>query len=172
MKFWDYIPAKSLVWDPAKKATGLTDAQLAGVAALAVAPFAAPALMGAGAAGAAGAGTAGTAGATAGATGGLLNFAGTQAAAPIANASVAATPEMTAGLSASSGSSLAGYGKAAMSGLQGAQMAKGLLSSPQTPMQAPQLPQYQDMSGLLNANQGQIEALQQKRMARRGLFGG
>lgn len=169
MKFWDYIPAKSFVWDPAKKATGLTDAQLAGVAALAVAPFAAPALMGAGAAGA---GTAGTAGATAGATGGVLNFAGTQAAAPIANASVAATPEMTAGLGASSGSSLAGYGKAAMSGLQGAQMANGLLSSPQAPMQAPQLPQYQDMSGLLNANQGQIEALQQKRMARRGLLGG
>lgn len=62
MSFWDAIPLKGLAWDPIKKATGLTDAQMAGISSMAVAaPYALPAM--------------GTAGATAPAAGqgGLLS---------------------------------------------------------------------------------------------------
>lgn len=71
------IMGGGLLWKPLKKATGLTDAQMIGLGAMAVAaPYALPSLGAAGA-GAAGTGaTAGTAGATAGtagAQGGLLS---------------------------------------------------------------------------------------------------
>lgn len=109
----------------------------------------------------------------AGATGGLLNFSGTQAAAPIADLSVAASPADVAGIGGSGGAGLSAYAKPAMQGLQGATMAKGLLSQEQQQPQAPQLPQYQDMSGILSANNQQMAQLEAKRMARRqGLLGG
>lgn len=170
MKFWDYIPAKGMVWDPIKKATGLTDAQMAGIGGLAVAaPFAAPALMGAEAASAAGTGltTSGLgsgAGFTIGGTGGTgAGFA------------AGSNATLGAGAGSTSGGLLASfdsYAKPALTTMQGATLAKGLLTSPQTQIQAPQLPQYQDMSGLAGSNQSQLAALQQKRMARRGLLGG
>ena len=67
---WDNT-AGGLLWKPLKKATGLTDAQMIGLGAMAVAaPYAIPAMGAAGASGAAGAGqAAGAAGASAGSAG-------------------------------------------------------------------------------------------------------
>lgn len=62
-----------LLWQPIKKATGLTDAQMIGIGAMAVgAPYALPMMGSAGAAGAGQAAAAGQAGAAAG-QGGLLS---------------------------------------------------------------------------------------------------
>jgi hypothetical protein len=146
---------KGLAWDPIKHATGLTDAQMALIGATAIAaPYALP-MMGTAGTGAAGAGAAGGAG-----------VAGTEAGAAGA-----------AGASGGSGgllSTLGTYGKPAMATIQGATMAKGLLASNQQPMQAPQLPQAGggDLSGLIQANNQQLAALQQKRQQRQGLLGG
>lgn len=76
-ELWDNT-AGGLLWKPLKKATGLTDAQMIGLGAAAVAaPYALPAMGAMGGAGAAGAGqAAGAAGASAGsagAQGGLLS---------------------------------------------------------------------------------------------------
>ena len=165
-----------LLWDPLKKATGLTDAQMAGIGALAVAaPFALPA-----AAGATGAGAAGTAGAAGSSlTGGLLNFSGAQAAAPIADMSMKATAADVAGLSNGGGllSSLKGglttagnYAKPIGNIAGAASQANGLIQGQQQPMVAPPLPQYQDISGLINNDP--LAGLQAKRNQRRGLLGG
>lgn len=153
---------------PLKNATGMSDAQLAGTAALVVAaPYALPA------AGSAGAGSAGAS--TAGSTGGLLNFAGTQAPAPIASMSVQATPQIAAGAQGSGGGLLSSMNQYAQPMSQGMQMynqAKAM--NQQEPVQGGQLPQYQDLSGLLSANNQQMAQLEAKRMARRqqGLLGG
>lgn len=169
-----------LLWDPLKKATGLTDAQMAGIGALAVAaPFALPA-----AAGATGAGAAGTAGAAGSSlTGGLLNFSGAQAAAPIADMSMKATAADVAGMSNGGGllSSMTGgldtvgqYAKPIGNIAGAASQANGLLSQGQPQIQPPQIPQYQDMSGLLSTAQQnpQLAQLQAQRAKRRGLLGG
>ena len=163
---WDKT-AGGLMWKPLKKATGLTDAQMIGLGAMAVAaPFALPALGGAGAAGAAGAAEAGAAaGSGASLTGGAVGFSGGQAAAPIVELSTPATQQTISGLSQSGGgggllrnaATLSQIG--ANSGVLGAQ--------PQAPMQAPQLPQFQDVSGGLL---GGLDEMQQKRLARRGLL--
>ena len=87
MKFMDVLDPLQmrkggLLWKPIKQATGLTDAQMIGIGALATGgAIAAPALLGAAGGGAAaGAGAASTAGTTAGAAGatqgGLLSQAG------------------------------------------------------------------------------------------------
>lgn len=146
MKFWDFIPAKSLVWDPIKKSTGLTDAQMAGIAGLAIAaPYAAPMLAGSGAAGGA---------ATAGA-------AGTSAAAPAAGAQMAGW---------------GAYAKPAMTAMQGASMAHGLLGSAQQPIQGAQLQNRgSDFSGLLSPDVTMQEAekrKQQQMAVMQGLLGG
>ena len=69
-ELWDNTAAGAL-WKPLKKATGLTDAQMIGLGAMAVAaPYAIPAMGAMGGAGAAGAGqAAGAAGASAGSAG-------------------------------------------------------------------------------------------------------
>lgn len=155
MKFWDFIPAKSLVWDPIKKSTGLTDAQMALLAGTAVAaPFVAPALAAsAPAAGAAavqgGAATAAGGAATAGAT-------GASAAAPAAGWEAYAKPAMTA--------------------MQGASMAQGLLANQSQPVQAAPLQHQQaNFSGLLTPDtvaQDQQRRMQQQQMVMQGLLGG
>lgn len=154
---------------PLKNATGMSDAQLAGTAALVVAaPYALPA------AGSAGAGSAGAS--TAGSTGGWLNFAGTQAPAPIADMSVRATPQIAAGVGETGGggllSTVGQYAKPATQGMEMYNQAKAM--NQQEPVQGGQLPQYQDLSGLLSANNQQMAQLEAKRMARRqqGLLGG
>lgn len=136
---------------PLKKATGLSDMQLLGLTGAAVAaPFAAPALAGAGATGA---------GAAAGATG----------AATAGGASGAATGAASAG-------GLMSYAKPAMTMLQGASMAQGLMGGgQQQPIQHAQLnTQSPNFGGLLTAPQGDAAAqkrLQQQQMALRGLLG-
>lgn len=71
------------------------------------------------------------------------------------------------------GQALAGYTKYGAPALQGASMAQGLLSPHQQGMQAPQLQGGSggDMSPLIQANNSQLAALQQKRLQRQGLLG-
>lgn len=71
------------------------------------------------------------------------------------------------------GQALAGYTKYGGPALQGASMAQGLLSPHQQGMQAPQLQGGSggDMSQLIQANNSQLAALQQKRLQRQGLLG-
>lgn len=172
---WDGIQG-GFLRKPLKKATGLTDAQLMGVTAAAVAaPFALPALGVSGAA----AGTAGAAGgATAGAgslTGGAASFAGTQAAAPIVDASVAASPQALQGMatapSASGGFStaLGNAGKLSMIGQQ-----TGLLNPQHQPIQGAQLNhQAPQFSGLLTQPQdNDAQRRQQYQQYVQGLLGG
>ena len=89
-------------------------------------------------------------------SGGLLSSAGTQAAAPITNLSVQATPQMLQGLSASAGQSggLMSTIKPVGEAMATAQTAQGLLA-PNEPTTAPPPVQTQplDLSGVLNANQ-------------------
>lgn len=129
---------------PIKEATGLSDAQLAGIAALAVAaPYAAPYM----------------------AAGGAEAGAGAAASAPTASAS-AATP--AAGWEA--------YAKPAMTAMQGASMAQGLLANHSQPVQAAPLQhQAPNFSGLLaqdTTQQDQQRRLQQQQMVMQGLLGG
>ncbi len=182
-ELWDNTVGGAL-WKPLKKATGLSDVQLALLAAgvatggAALAGGAAAGGLGAAGAASAGAGTAGAAGAGAGGllgtsaaagttaatagtsagslTGGLLSSAGTQAAAPITNLSVAASPSALQGLSATAGQSggLMGYVKPVGEAMGAAQSAKGLLGSSDTPQPPPQVQSSPlDLSGVLNANQ-------------------
>lgn len=138
-ELWEHATPAGLLWKPVKKATGLTDAQMAGIAGLAIAaPFAAPALMGGAAAGA---GTAGSA------------AAGTSGAAGA-----------SAGGAAAADAGLMSYAKPALSVLQGASMAKGLMGGGQPqPIQGAQLQsQPANFSGLLSRSP--IEQEQQRRL--------
>lgn len=102
---------------------------------------------------------------------------GAAAAAPFlipAMGSGAATTAATAPASTGMlGQALAGYTKYGGPALQGASMAQGLLSPHQQGMQAPQLQGGSggDMSQLIQANNSQLAALQQKRLQRQGLLG-
>lgn len=168
---WDGIQG-GFLRKPLKKATGLTDAQMIGLGAAAVAaPFALPALGASGAAGAAG-------GASAGAgslTGGAASFAGTQAAAPIVDASVAASPQALQGMatapSASGGfsSALGNAGKLSMIGQQ-----TGLLNPQHQPIQGAQLNhQAPQFAGLLTQPQdNDAQRRQQYQQYVQGLLGG
>lgn len=71
------------------------------------------------------------------------------------------------------GQALAGYTKYGAPAIQGASMAQGLLPPHQQGMQAPQLQGGSggDMSQLIQANNSQLAALQQKRLQRQGLLG-
>lgn len=108
-------------------------------------------------------------------SGGLLNFSGAQAAAPIVDKSIPAAGSLASG-GAPSGllDTLGSYAKPLGNIAGAASQANGLLSQGQQPIQAPQLPQYQDMSGLLATAQQnpQLAQLQAQRMKRRGLLGG
>lgn len=145
-ELWDGLQG-GFLRKPLKQATGLTDAQLLGAAGLAVAaPYALPAL---------------------GASGGAAGTAGASSAAPIVDMSVQATPQMLQGASQSFGSggllsTAASYGKPAMTALQGASMAKGLLGQ-QQPIQGAQLnKQAPQFSGLLNQPQNDDERRRQQ----------
>ncbi len=85
-------------------------------------------------------------------------------------ATTAATAPASTGML---GQALAGYTKYGAPAIQGASMAQGLLSSHQQGMQAPQLQGGSggDMSPLIQANNSQLAALQQKRLQRQGLLG-
>lgn len=85
-------------------------------------------------------------------------------------ATTAATAPASTGML---GQALAGYTKYGAPALQGASMAQGLLSPHQQGMQAPQLQGGSggDMSQLIQANNSQLAALQQKRLQRQGLLG-
>lgn len=85
-------------------------------------------------------------------------------------ATTAATAPASTGML---GQALAGYTKYGGPALQGASMAQGLLSPHQQGMQAPQLQGGSggDMSQLIQANNSQLAALQQKRLQRQGLLG-
>lgn len=164
-ELWDNTVGGA-IWKPLKKATGLSDVQLALLAAgvatggAALAGGAAAGGLGAAGAASAGAGTAGAAGAGAGGllgtsaaagataatagtsagslTGGLLSSAGTQAAAPITNLSVAASPSALQGLSATAGQSggLMSAIKPVGEAMAATQTAQGLLA-PNEPTPAP-----------------------------------
>ena len=169
------------VWDglqggflrkPLKKMTGMTDAQMLGAAGLAIAtPYALPSL------GAAGAGTAGAGGSL---TGGAASFAGTQAAAPVVNASVAYVPEAasaTAGTEGAEGgllSTFSKYAQPASHTMNIATQARGLAQG--QPMQAPpaQFAQGQGFGGLLKPTD-QVDPRkrqQAQQMAVQGLLNG
>lgn len=149
---------------------GLLDKKkpLRGAALGAAGGYFAPGLIG----GASAAGGSGAAGASAGGSmsGGLLSSAGTQAAAPITNLSVQATPQMLQGLSASAGQSggLMGYVKPAAEAMGAAQSAQGLLGSSETPQPPPQVqPSPLDLSGVLNVNQQEQARQLEEDMRRR-----
>lgn len=176
------------VWDglqggflrkPLKKALGVSDLQLAGLTAAAVAaPYALPSLGAAGAGTAAGA-TAGTAGAGGSLTGGAASFAGTQAAAPVVNASVAYVPEAASATAETAGaeggllSTFSKYAQPASHTMNIATQARGLSQGQQ--MQAPpaQFAQGQGFGGLLNpTDQYDPRKRQQaQQMAVQGLLG-
>lgn len=128
----------------------------------------APGLIG----GASAAGGSGAAGASAGGSmsGGLLSSAGTQAAAPITNLSVQATPQMLQGLSASAGQSggLMSAIKPVGEAMAATQTAQGLLA-PNEPTPAPPPAQTQplDLSGVLNVNQQEQARQLEEDMRRR-----
>lgn len=181
-KVWDHTGA-GMLWKPVKKATGLTDAQMIGLGALAVAaPYALPA-MGA-------SGAAGGAGASGGASG--LSFAGGTTGAPALGAGTStglATGVDMAGTGV--GSTGAGVGSSGAGGLltmdnasKGMTMAQqaGLLDQQQQqPMQAGQVGlQGPDFSGLLAAS-SQLDAQrlaeeekrkQQQQVIVQGILGG
>lgn len=105
-------------------------------------------------------------------TGGAPGFSGGQAAAPIVDASSAASPQTVQGLGSAGGSAggatdwLSKAGKLSQIGGQ-----TGLLGGgQQEPIQPGQLPQTVDLAGLLSL--GGLDEMQQKRLARRGLLEG
>ena len=128
----------------------------------------APGLIG----GASAAGGSGAAGASAGGSmsGGLLSASGGQAAAPIVDLSVKATPEMLQGLSTTAGQSggLMGTIKPVGEAMGAAQAAQGLLA-PNEPTPAPPPVQTQplDLSGVLNTNQQEQTRQLEEDMRRR-----
>ena len=176
--------------------TAMTGGALAGGAAAGGAG-AAGAASGAGAAGAAsaGAGTAGAAGAGAGGllgtsaaagttaattagtsaaggsmSGGLLSASGGQAAAPIVDLSVKATPEMLQGLSTTAGQSggLMGTIKPVGEAMAATQTAQGLLApNESSPAPPPVQTQPLDLSGVLNTNQQEQARQLEEDMRRR-----
>lgn len=147
-QLWDNT-AGGLLWKPIKRATGLTDAQMALIAGGAVAaPFVAPAAM------AGGAGTAATGAAAA------------PAATTAAGATTAAAP--AAGWEA--------YAKPAMTAMQGASMAQGLLANHSQPVQAAPIQHEQaNFAGLLTPDttaQDAEKRKQQQLAVMQGLLGG
>lgn len=165
-ELWDNT-AGGLLWKPIKKATGLSDAQLAllaaGVATGGAALAAAPAAAGAGAAGA------GVAGAATGAA-----TAAPLATAPAAGAATAGAAAAPAGLMGQ----MSAYAQPAMQGLQAASLARGLLGSqpPAQPAQAQARPLQLD-AGLLASNPQAIadEAQRRRQMQQQmtqNVFGG
>lgn len=150
---WDGLQG-GFLRKPLKKATGLTDAQLLGAAGMAAAaPFALPA-MGAGGATAGAAGASGAAGAAPLTLGSNVatNFGAVDA--------IPAATEATQG--AGLLDTLSSYGKPAMTALQGATMAKGLLGQ-QQPIQGAQLNhQAPQFSGLLTPTQNDDQLRRQQ----------
>lgn len=144
---WDGLKG-GFLRKPLKKATGMSDAQLAGATALAIAAPYALSSVGAGAGSAASGGMGGF-------FEGLMGASGSAGSAGSAGA---------AGAESTFAQGLGTAGKVATIGQQ-----TGLLGAqPQAPMQAPQLPQFQDVSGGLLSG---LDEMQRKRMARRGLLG-
>ena len=140
---------------------------LRGAALGAAGGYFAPGLIG----GASAAGGSGAAGASAGGSmsGGLLSSAGTQAAAPITDLSVRATPQMLQSLSANAGQSggLMSAIKPVGGAMVTAQAAQGLLA-PNEPTPAPPVQtQPLDLSGVLNANQQEQARQLEEDMRRR-----
>lgn len=152
-ELWDGLQG-GFLRKPLKKATGLTDAQLLGAAGLAVAaPYALPTLGASGAA-------AGTAGASSAAPMSLgANVATTYGAVDAVPAAVSASQGAASGGLLDT---MAAYGKPAMTALQGASMAKGLLGQ-QQPIQGAQLnKQAPQFSGLLTQPQNDDERRRQQ----------
>ena len=92
-----------------------------------------------------------------GGSGGLLDFSGTQQAAPITDLSTPASSQalqgMNTGAAAGKGG-LMGYVKPVGEAMGAAQSAKGLLGSSETPQPPPQVQSSPlDLSGVLNVNQ-------------------
>lgn len=147
-----------------KSATGLTDAQMLGAGALAAGGAIAAPMIGAGAGG--------SGLALGGASGTGLTLGGTGAT----GAGMVAGPGATLGTpsaAAGSGGLLSTYAQPAVMGLQAANMAHGLLQSPQ--IQGGQLPHSQgpDVSAFINAQAQQDAQLKQQRQARmQSLLGG
>ena len=103
-------------------------------------------------------------------SGGLLSSAGTQAAAPITDLSVRATPQMLQGLSASAGQSggLMSAIKPVGTAMAATQTAQGLLAPDEpTPAPTPVQTQSLDLSGVLNANQQEQARQLEEDMRRR-----
>lgn len=155
-ELWDNT-AGGLLWKPIKKATGLSDAQLAMLAAGVATGGAALAGAGAGAAGA------GTAGAVIGGSGAPISAA---AGAAMESSLAAAGYGGTSTGASSLLPSMAKAGEYAKLGgnvLGAASAAKGLLSSPQQPVAQAQPRPLQLDAGLLSTNSQGIEDEAQRR---------
>lgn len=129
------------------------------------------------------AGAAGGAGSAGSMTGGLLNFSGTQAAAPIADASVAATPQTMQGVAPSFGGGAAGGGSFSSymgdaSKLANIGQQSGLLGGQTQKVEQPQMQQQQAnpqafTSAMTPVQQADTEKrLRAQQMAVQGLLGG
>ena len=107
-----------------------------------------------------------------GGSGGLLDFSGTQQAAPITDLSTPASSQalqgMNTGAAAGKGGGLMGYVKPVGEAMGAAQSAKGLLGSSETPQPPPQVQSSPlDLSGVLNANQQEQARQLEEDMRRR-----
>lgn len=129
------------------------------------------------------AGAAGGAGSAGSMTGGLLNFSGTQAAAPIADASVAATPQTMQGVAPSFGGGAAGGGSFSSYMGDASKLANigqqlGLLGGQTQKVEQPQMQQQQAnsqafTSAMTPVQQADTEKrLRAQQMAVQGLLGG
>ncbi len=106
-----------------------------------------------------------------GGSGGLLDFSGTQQAAPIIDLSTPASSQalqgMNTGAAAGKGG-LMGYVKPVGEAMGAAQSAKGLLGSSETPQPPPQVQSSPlDLSGVLNVNQQEQARQLEEDMRRR-----
>ena len=179
------------VWDglqggflrkPLKNMTGMSDAQLAGAAALAVAaPYALPSMGASGAAGAgqaAGAASAGSAGAAGGSSmsGGLFSFAGGQPAAPIVDLSTKASTQAASSIPAQGGGMLESFSEYAGPASNVANIAEkaGAFGGNKPQYPQPQFQQGQGFGGLLTqVDQFDPEKRRKdQQMAMQGLLGG
>lgn len=117
-----------------------------------------------------------------GSTGGLLNFSGTQAAAPISNASVAATPQTMQGVAPSFGGAAGGGSFSSYMGdaskLANIGQQSGLLGGQTQKVEQPQMQQQQAnsqafTSAMTPVQQADTEKrLRAQQMAVQGLLGG
>ena len=161
-ELWDNT-AGGLLWKPLKKATGLTDAQMIGLAGAAVAaPFALPAIGAGGAAG--------------GAAGGLLGGAPMSLATSVNPASMTAMNGLGVGAGAAPASggllsTISAYAKPAGDALGAASAAKSVIGGAQQPVAAaPSQSRPLDLSGVL-VPQAQLEQLRMQDDMKRRLAG-